>query len=88
MATQGGTMKTYNPDESGMTPSAKALNALYYEIGRQGFEHVDNLRVAQANKFRQRIIYNKTLSRGCCGYFDSRVTVDGIEFLIGCNYGH
>ena len=81
-------MHQYNPDESGMRVDEKAWNALYYEIGREDLEYVDNLRVARKGDPLQMSAYNEKVLSGCCGSMDIGVTIDGIEFAIGCNYGH
>ena len=81
-------MCTYNQDESGMGVDEKAWNTLYYEIGRAGLDFVDNMRVARSNNPLEMFGYRQKAAQGCCGVFESHVTIDGIEFTIGCNYGH
>jgi hypothetical protein len=78
----------YTADESGMTGFQKTLNALFYEIGRNDLEYADNLRIARRDDQRQFESYLKKQKEGCCGSFDTCVSIDGIEWLIGCNYGH
>lgn len=79
---------TYNPDESGMNNEAKAYNTLYYHIGREDLEFVDNLRVARIDNPLEVWAYNRKAENGCCGYFDIRVTIDGVDWMLGCNHGH
>ena len=79
---------TYNPDETSMTVEEKAWNALWYEIGRDDLEYADNFRVARKDSPKQMEDYNKRVQRGCCGYMDTHIKIDGVKFIIGCNYGH
>jgi hypothetical protein len=34
------------------------------------------------------IKYDMIRNSGCCGFFDDFVLIGGIEWFIGCNYGH
>lgn len=78
----------YNPDESQMTDREKALNELFYQIGKEGLEYVDNIRVALANDTIEFKEYDKKASQGCCGSFDTTVIINGDVYMIGCNHGH
>lgn len=66
----------------------KALEELHYQIARNDLEYADNFRVAVVGNHDQMDYYEDKRARGCCGLFDIRVTIDGIKFDIGCNYGH
>jgi len=66
----------------------KAYEELQYQIARNDLEYADNLRVAVVGDHDQMDYYEDKRARGCCGSFDIRVTIDGVKFDIGCNYGH
>lgn len=59
---------------------------IWEEIGRltEGYDCVDNVRVANIHSKNQIRKYNKQKDEGCCGSFD---TVVG-NWMIGFNYGH
>jgi len=78
----------YNSDESHMTDREKALNELYYQIGREGLYNVDNIRIADQSNPDEFQAYDKQASQGCCGSFDTTVTINNTVYMIGCNYGH
>lgn len=81
-------MNTYTPDTTGMTRREKAYNELYYHIGREDLQYVDNMRVARRNHFYEYQKYVEQQKKGCCGSFDIVVKIEGEEWACGCNYGH
>ena len=62
--------------------------ALEYEIARDGMECDDNWRAYRVSDdflFEEFVDADK---RGCCGSFQTTVTVGGDKWIVGCNYGH
>lgn len=49
---------------------------------------MDNYRIARAGHSTDKKRYNRIRAKGCCGFFDSKVSVDGVIYFVGCNYGH
>ena len=78
----------FTPDESNLTPYQKAQNAVEYEIGRNGLEYVDNVRIAREGDEAAWKQYHRQIEQGCCGFFDTTVVIDGVKWYIGCNHGH
>lgn len=57
------------------------------------YENADNLRLARIEDSAEVAIYKDQFARGCCGFFDTLVMVQGDDrrvhgALIGFNYGH
>lgn len=61
----------------------EAREWMYAEIDD---ECVDNYRFAYLSG--DMLEYNNAQDRGCCGFFDCEVIVNGMAAMIGCNYGH
>jgi len=66
----------------------KAYERLNQEILIQDFDCVDNCRVARKDVPEEVLAYEASAAEGCCGFYDTEILVDGVVFLIGCNYGH
>lgn len=71
-----------------MKRNRKVVEALQYAIDREDLECADNYRIAKRDDSWQRVAYDEAISFGCCGSFDTVVVVDGVEWMVGCNYGH
>lgn len=71
-----------------MKRNRKVVEALQYEIDREDLEYADNYRIAKRDDSWQRAAYDEAASFGCCGSFNTIVVVDGVEWMVGCNYGH
>lgn len=71
-----------------MKRNRKVVEALQYEIDREDLEYADNYRIAKRDDSWQRAAYDEAASFGCCGSFNTIVTVGGVEWMVGCNYGH
>lgn len=50
------------------------------------YDCVDNKRIVKDGECKQE--YYQQQIKGCCGYFDKEIVIDGIVYLIGFNYGH
>jgi hypothetical protein len=48
----------------------------------------DNHRYAEVGNVQQEAWYKKFRKKGCCGFYDDVVTIEGRKFKIGFNYGH
>lgn len=48
----------------------------------------DNYRAANIKKSSQMRRYMRDRKTGCCGFLDEIITVSGIKYAVGCNYGH
>jgi len=66
----------------------KARTRLNQEILIGDFEDVDNCRVARKDSPEEMAAYQEAREGGCCGFWDTEILVDGVVFLVGCNYGH
>lgn len=71
-----------------MKRNPKVVDELRYHISAHDLECADNWRIAKRDDSWQRVTYDEAISFGCCGTFDTVVVVDGVEWLVGCNYGH
>jgi hypothetical protein len=49
---------------------------------------IDNFRATPTSDDDGMIKYDMIRNSGCCGFFDDFVLIGGIEWFIGCNYGH
>lgn len=61
---------------------------LDYEIGRADLDFVDNYRAYRFSDGFLKEEYEAAKLKGCCGFFDTWVTVDGEKWGVGCNHGH
>lgn len=52
------------------------------------YECVDNYRYARIGDKYQEHLYQVAEERGCCGFYDKEIEVEGIKYKIGFNYGH
>lgn len=52
------------------------------------YEYHDNYRFAQEDNLEQVNRYKRIQGQGCCGYYDEVIPIDGVNYLIGFNYGH
>lgn len=52
------------------------------------FCYADNFRDARVASEEEMAEFSKSESGGCCGSYNFRTTVDGVEFILGFNYGH
>lgn len=66
----------------------KARDRLAQEVLIQDLDCVDNWRVARKDNPEEVRAYETARDDGCCGFYDTEVLVDGVIFMIGCNYGH
>lgn len=71
-----------------MKRNPKVVELLQLTIDRKGLEYADNWRIARPENATERLFYDEVESRGCCGSFNTIITVDGEVWMIGCNYGH
>ena len=75
------------PGETIIYPD-EVMEALDYEVGRNDLDFADNYR---AFRDRDNFLKNSFLekeSTGCCGGFETAVTVNGERWIVGCNFGH
>lgn len=61
---------------------------LNYEIARHNLDYADNFRAAIRGNHESEDAYYALAKRGCCGRFDTTTVINGITYMIGCNYGH
>lgn len=61
---------------------------LEYEVAKAELDYADNYRAYRYHDNYLRKEYKQAWSQGCCGYFETSTTVDGVKWIIGCNYGH
>lgn len=74
-------------EDSSLTP--KQLKQLKKLLSKAGtFYHPDNLRLAEVGNEVQEALYLYRENKGCCGFYDKVLTLDGVDFKVGFNYGH
>lgn len=67
----------------------RRLGAIIQSSEEDGpMEYVDNHRVALLSSTEDNAAYNKQKDQGCCGSMDRIIIVDGVNWRVGCNYGH
>lgn len=54
-------------------------------IERLDLIYADNFRIEKISNIKK---YNEIKNKGCCGFFDSMITINNNKYLIGCNYDH
>ena len=57
-------------------------------IDEKDLEYADNFRYADTSDPDSMANFEEIADSGCCGSFDTEVTLDGKTYLIGCNHGH
>jgi len=57
-------------------------------IVKHDLEYADNRRYAALDTRKDMRRYQNIKDHGCCGSFDTEVTIGGRKFMVGCNYGH
>lgn len=61
---------------------------LQKKITEERLSYTDNYRYARTDNEEEMAEYNEQIYNGCCGFFDYKFTHKGVEYTIGCNYGH
>lgn len=57
-------------------------------IKSERLDYVDNYRYAEKGNLEQEKKYRELKSKGCCGFYDTEMEVNGKTYLVGWNYGH
>lgn len=52
------------------------------------YDFTDNPRIARIGDENQEKEYKRQQKRGCCGFYDETITIDGLDYYFGFNYGH
>jgi hypothetical protein len=52
------------------------------------YDYTDNFRIAEQGNLEQELLYKQAQKKGCCGFYDEIIEVEGRQFLVGFNYGH
>ena len=52
------------------------------------YEFADNFRYARQDNAEEVRKYHEAQESGCCGFYDTEITVDCVTIMIGFNYGH
>lgn len=55
---------------------------------KKDYDYSDNERIARTDNPLEMAVYEYQFKNGCCGYYDKTVTLNGVEYKIGFNYGH
>jgi hypothetical protein len=63
-------------------------NAMNDHIDRDEYECADNCRAYRVHDNFLYAEFKEAEEEGCCGSHESRVVVDGDEWVYGFNYGH
>lgn len=67
---------------------SKLLNDFINDPNGEVYEYNDNYRLARIDDPFELAVYHYQVGNGCCGYYDDEISIDGVEFKIGFNYGH
>lgn len=65
---------------------ASLQDAQEWMVAEVDDECIDNYRFAWLDESQAE--YDAAYENGCCGCFDSTITINGRWATIGCNYGH
>lgn len=57
-------------------------------VDRGDYEYADNYRYYRIHDLQGLSAFEDAEAQGCCGSHCEEVTVDGVEYMIGFNYGH
>lgn len=57
-------------------------------IERGDYEYADNYRAARLGNEVEMVEFDRIKDHGCCGSHDEEITVDGVKWIVGFNYGH
>lgn len=63
-------------------------DALYQAIRDVDDDCIDNYRFARADDVGSLFHYLDLKESGCCGSHDASITVEGVQWHFGFNYGH
>ena len=68
----------------------KEKNKIFKIINKiaKDYEYADNFRYCQVGNPLQEYFYKKAFDGGCCGFYDSNLVINEVEYKIGFNYGH
>ena len=61
---------------------------LTYLIEKFGLDYADNFRAMRVRDGLHSKDFTAAEYEGCCGCFERKVLVNGVEWIVGCNYGH
>ncbi len=64
------------------------FNKIKKIANKNKFEYADNFRYCQVGNPLQEYFYKKAFDGGCCGFYDSNLVINEVEYKIGFNYGH
>lgn len=65
---------------------AKIISNLEYIFN--SYEYSDNFRFAKADDKQAILLYKLLKNKGCCGFYDEIIELEGEKYFIGFNYGH
>jgi hypothetical protein len=69
-----------------LTP--EIIDAINEIVERGDYEYADNYRCYRIHDLHGLGAFEEAEANGCCGSHDEQVTVNGVEYMIGFNYGH
>ena len=64
----------------------EVMDKIRERIEERDDEYADNFRVAKVTD--SQLEYERIKDHGCCGSHDETVTINGVEWNIGWNFGH
>jgi hypothetical protein len=64
------------------------IEAINEVVEKGDYEYADNYRFYRIHDLQGLSDFQRAEDRGCCGSHDEQVTVNGVEYMIGFNYGH
>lgn len=53
-----------------------------------GYECMDNFRVARVGNWQEEMAYEVQKNSGCCGVYDDEIEIDDVKYRVGFNHGH
>lgn len=59
-----------------------------YLAMKHDLEYADNFRAYRVGDEEGKQHFIEKHKHGCCGSWEGGCTIDGVKWVIGCNYGH
>lgn len=66
----------------------EVYDEIEYQVQRLDLDCVDNRRAYKVGDESGRLEFIEAAKSGCCGSWESSAIIDGVKWIIGCNYGH
>lgn len=78
--------------EKGEHGGTSMPNKVEDEINRlveeEDLEYADNYRAYRIGNSKEHAAFNEATAEGCCGDLHWNFELDGVAWIVGCNFGH